>query len=52
MDVNLNIDTKWQDIVEIIEAKKNQIQIYAEAESIEKLTAFEEFIKDLERDDF
>ena len=46
------METKWAEVVEIIEAKKNQILVYAEAEQVDKLTAFEEYVKDLERDSF
>ena len=46
------MDTKWSEVIEIIESKKNQIPVYAEAEQMEKLTAFEEYIKDLERESF
>ena len=52
IDEGVSIDTRWSDMVEVIEAKKSTIPVYAEADAIDKLAAFEEYVKDLERDDF
>ena len=52
IDESAGIDTRWSEMVEIMEAKKHSVPVYAEAEPIDKLTAFEEYVKDLEREDF
>ena len=45
------MDTRWSDIMATMEQTKHLVQVYAEAEPIEKLTAFEEYIKSLEQED-
>ena len=50
-DKSINMDTRWSDITATMEQTKHLVPVYAEAEPIEKLTAFEEYIKSLEQED-
>ena len=45
------MDTRWKDILALVEAKKAAKQLYSEASQMDILTAFEETVKDLERED-
>ena len=50
-DKSINMDTRWSDITATMEQTKHLVPVYSEAEPIEKLTAFEEYIKSLEQED-
>ena len=47
----ITLDTRWKDIDGIIESRKATKSLYNESTPMEYLTAFEDTIKDLERED-
>ena len=45
------METRWKDIMALVEAKKATKSVYNEASQMDILTAFEETVKDFERED-
>ena len=48
---SIGLETRWKDVLTLVEEKKSSKPLYEEATQIEILTAFEETIKDMERED-
>ena len=48
---NIGMETRWKDIMALVEAKKATKSVYNEASQMDILTAFEETVKDFERED-
>ena len=47
----ITLETRGKDVLELIEEQKAEKPFYAEATQMDILTAFEDIMKDLERDD-
>jgi len=47
----VNLETRWKDIVALVEEKGAGKPIYSEASQMDLLTAFEDVMKEMERDD-
>ena len=47
----MKIDTRWKDIESLVESRKSTKALYSEATPMDVLTAFEDTIKELERED-
>ena len=50
-DDKVGLETRWRDLEDLIEEKKPTMPLYAEVSQMEILTAFEDLIKELERED-
>ena len=50
-DESINLETRWKTLEDMVESKRHSKALYAELSPMDILTAFEDYIKDLEKDD-
>ena len=50
-DSQITIDARWKDIEKLVEERKGSKPLYIEATPMDILTAFEDTIKELEREE-